>query len=83
MDNKKIMVLTENGKQLEVLVTSMKADAIWVLIGDFKCKLLPTRNGMAYAGSVMGREIIYERSVKQVQADLAGEKREMLNYRIR
>jgi DUF2075 family protein len=36
-----------------------------------KCTLTPTRNGLAYAGSVMGREIIYERSRAQVEADLA------------
>ena len=30
----------------------------------------PTRNGLAYAGSIMGREIIYERSRDQVQADI-------------
>jgi DUF2075 family protein len=32
--------------------------------------LTPTRNGLAYAGSVMGREIVYERSREQVQADI-------------
>jgi hypothetical protein len=32
--------------------------------------LLPTRNGLAYAGSVMGREIVYERSRGQVKADI-------------
>jgi DUF2075 family protein len=32
--------------------------------------LTPTRNGLAYAGSVMGREIVYERSRAQVQADI-------------
>jgi hypothetical protein len=35
-----------------------------------KCDLTLTRNGLAYAGSVMGREIVYERSRAQVQADL-------------
>jgi len=36
-----------------------------------KCKLIPTRNSLAYAGSVTGREIVYERSVQQVRADIA------------
>ena len=36
-----------------------------------KCELTPTRNGMAYAGTVMGREIVYERSREQVEADIA------------
>jgi hypothetical protein len=35
-----------------------------------KCELSPTRNGLAYAGSIAGREIVYERSRAQVQADL-------------
>jgi hypothetical protein len=35
-----------------------------------KCQLTPTRNGLAYAGKVMGREIVYERSREQVQADI-------------
>jgi len=39
-------------------------------IHSVKCELVPTRNGLAYAGSVMGREIVYERSRAQVQADL-------------
>jgi hypothetical protein len=52
----------------------MRADRIQVVLGEgihsVKCDLTPTRNGLAYAGSVMGREIIYERSRDQVQADL-------------
>ena len=43
-----------------------------------KCQLTPTRNGNAYAGSVVGREIVYERSRAQVQADL-----DILNPRMR
>jgi DUF2075 family protein len=35
-----------------------------------KCELTPTRSGQAYVGSVMGREIVYEHSRTQVQADL-------------
>jgi hypothetical protein len=35
-----------------------------------KCSLSPTRNALAYSGSVMGRELVYERSREQVQADL-------------
>jgi hypothetical protein len=45
-----------------------------VVIGEgvhsVRCTLVPTRNGMAYAGSVMGREIVYERSRDQVKADI-------------
>lgn len=71
----RIKVQTESGQTLEVVVTSFKADAIWVLIGEgphsSKCKLEPTRNGLAYAGSIMGREIIYQRSVKEVREEIA------------
>jgi len=57
-----------------VVVFSKRADVIEVVIGEgihnMKCALTPTRNGLAYAGSVMGREIVYERSREQVQADI-------------
>jgi hypothetical protein len=39
-------------------------------VHSVKCELTPTRNGMAYSGSIMGREIVYERSPEQVQADI-------------
>jgi len=71
----RIKVVTESGQTLEVMVTSFNADAIWVLLGEgphsSKCKLEPTRNGLAYAGSIMGREIIYQRSVKEVREEIA------------
>ncbi len=71
----KIKIETEAGQVLEVLVTSISADAIWILIGEgahsSKCKLVPTRNGLAYSGSVIGREIIYKRSVQDVRKELA------------
>ena len=51
-----------------------EAERITVVLGEgvhsVKCDLQPTRNGLAYAGSVMGREIVYERSREQVQADI-------------
>jgi hypothetical protein len=65
---------TESGQTLEVVVFDKRADRIQVVIGEgihnVKCDLTPTRNGLAYAGTVMGREIVYERSSKQVQADI-------------
>jgi hypothetical protein len=87
MDTEKIKVDTETGQTLEVEVTGKKADAIWVMLGEgvhsVKCKLIPTRNGLAYAGSVMGRELIYKRSVKQVREDIARRDQEMLQFRSR
>jgi hypothetical protein len=75
MADEKIKVRMESGQELTVVVTGKGADGIWIVLGEgvhnIKCKLTPTRNGLAYAGSVMGREVIFERSVKQVQADLA------------
>jgi hypothetical protein len=66
--------VTETRQTLEVVVFSKRADVIEVVIGEgvhnMKCALTPTRNGLAYAGSVMGREIVYERSREQVQADI-------------
>jgi hypothetical protein len=80
MDNEKIKVQTENDQTLEVVVSSKKADAIWIILGEgphnVKCKLVPTRNSLAYVGTMMGREILYERSVKDVMADIAKHNRE-------
>ena len=68
------VVVTESGQALDVVVYSKRPDRIEVVLGEgvhnVKCELTPTRNGRAYAGSVMGREIVYERSREQVQADI-------------
>lgn len=75
MINEKIKVkVTESGQTMDVVVFKKQAGGIQVVIGEgihnVKCDLTPTRNGQAYVGSVMGREIVYERSREQVQADL-------------
>ena len=74
MENEKIKLKTESGQTLEVVVLNKRADHIEVVLGQgehsVKCTLSPTRNALAYAGSVMGREIVYERSREQVQADI-------------
>ncbi len=75
MTNEKITVRhTETGRTSEVVVFSKRAEAIEVVVGEgmhsMKCVLTPTRNGLAYAGSIMGREIVYERSRDKVKADL-------------
>jgi hypothetical protein len=75
MYTEKITVrVTETKQTLEVVVFNKRADVIEVVIGEginnVKASLTPTRNGLAYAGSVMGREIVYERSREQVQADI-------------
>jgi len=66
--------VTESGQLIDVVVLSKQPDRIQVVLGEgihnVKCELTPTRNGRAYAGSVMGRELVYERSREQVQADI-------------
>lgn len=75
MHTEKITVrITQTGQTMEVVVYDKRADHIQVVLGEgihsVKCELTPTRNGQAYAGSVAGREIVYERSRTLVQADL-------------
>ena len=75
MHDEKITVrVTATGQTLDVVVFSKRPEAIEVVIGEgvhsVRCTLLPTRNGLAYAGNAMGREIVYERSQQQVRADI-------------
>ena len=60
---------------LDVVVFSKRLDSITVVIGEgvhsVRVDLAPTRNGTAYAGRALGREIVYERSREDVKADLA------------
>ena len=75
MNNEKIDVrITESGQTLSVVVLSKRAHKIQVVLGQgvhsVQCDLTPTRSGQAYAGSVLGREIVYDRSREQVQADI-------------
>ena len=75
MDPERIKVrVTETGQTLEVVVYSKRADRIEIVLGEgihnVKCELVPTRMGLSYAGSIKGRELVYERSRAQVQADI-------------
>ena len=75
MVDEKIKVrVTDTGQILEVVVLNKRAERIQIVLGagihSVKCDLSPTRNGRGYAGSAMGRELIYERSREQVQADI-------------
>ena len=74
MINETIKVRTESGQTIEVVVLSKRAHRIEVVIGEgihnVRCELTPTRNQLAYAGTVKGREIVYERTPTQVQADI-------------
>jgi hypothetical protein len=75
VNDEKIKVrVTESGQVVEVVVLSKRPERIEVVIGEgvhnVRCTLTPTRNGLAYAGNARGREIVYERSRAQVQAEL-------------
>jgi hypothetical protein len=83
LTDEKIKVrVTATGQALEVVVFSKRPEVITVVLGEgvhsVRCSLTPTRNGFAYAGSALGREIVYERSQAQVRADI-----ERLNPRVR
>jgi hypothetical protein len=75
MSTEKIRVkVTETGQMLDVVVLSKRASGIQIVLGEgvhnVKCDLSPTRNGQGYAGTIAGREIVYERTREQVTADL-------------
>ena len=75
MNHDKITVrATQSGQTMDVVVLSKHAHRIEVVLGEgihsVRCELVPTRNELAYSGSVMGREIVYERSRAQVAADI-------------
>jgi hypothetical protein len=72
MESDKIKLKTETGQTIEVVVLSKHADRIDVVLGEsVRCSLTPTRNGLAYVGSVRGREVTYERSRADVEAEIA------------
>ena len=76
MNDEKLLVrVTSTGQTLEVVVLDKRLDVIQVVLGEgvhnVRCDLTPTRNGLAYVGNAMGREIVYERSREEVKADLA------------
>ena len=74
METEKIKVRTENDQNIDVVVLSKRVTVIQVVVGEgvhsVQCELTPNRTGLAYVGSVMGREIVYERSRTQVQEDI-------------
>jgi hypothetical protein len=76
MNDEKIQVrVTSSGQKLDVVVLDKRLDRIQIVLGEgvhnVRCDLMPTRNGSAYVGNAMGREIVYERSREDVKADLA------------
>jgi hypothetical protein len=75
MNDEKITVrATETGQTLDVVVLTKRREFIEIVVGEgvhsVRCKLSPNRAGTAYVGSVMGREIVYERTRDQVAVDI-------------
>ena len=75
MNDERITVrVTTTGQTLDVVVLNKRVDVIEIVLGEgvhsVRCRLTPSRNGMAYVGNAMGREIVYERARSQVAADL-------------
>lgn len=75
MNDEKITVrVTSSGQTLDVVVLEKRLNVIQVVLGEgvhnVRCDLMPNRNGSAYVGNAMGREIVYERSREDVKADL-------------
>ena len=88
MSEQKIQIrVTEPDMLMVVSVFSKSPDKIEVVLGEgihsVKCELLPTANGVAYAGSAMGREIVYERSREQVAEDVEEENHDYRDSRRR
>lgn len=75
MQNETITVTnTESGQSMEVVVLKKQVSLISIVIGEgvhsVQCDLTPTKYGKTYAGSVLGREMIYHHSQEEVQAEL-------------
>ncbi|NOX27219.1 MAG: hypothetical protein GXP21_03310 [Gammaproteobacteria bacterium] len=75
MEDEKISVVaTDSELTMEVVVLSKTIHAIKVLVGEgthsVTCDLIPTSSGRAYAGSVMGRELVYAKTRDEMQAEL-------------
>src|SRR5678815_538438 len=71
-----ITLRTRGSDQLiDVRVLSKRADRIQIMLQEGPhsvfCELKPIADGSGYAGTSLGREIVYERSRKDVEADIA------------
>ncbi len=88
MSDEKITVrATATGQTLDVVVLHKRLEAIEVVLGEgvhsVRCQLSPNRQRTAYVGSVMGREIVYERSCNQVKADIDRANSALFNFKRR
>ena len=88
MSDQKIDIrVTETDQVMPVTVFSKRPDRIEVVLGEgahsVKCELTVNTNANAYVGSAMGREIVYERSREEVEADIALENHDYRDSRRR
>ena len=72
MNNEKIKVRnTDSGQLIEVVVFSKRAEAIEVVLGRaYNVNARSPRRATAWPARSWEREIVYERSREQVQADI-------------
>jgi hypothetical protein len=71
-----ITLHTKSGDQtFDALVLSKRADRIQIMLHEGAhsafCELKPTADALAYVGTSLGREIFYEHSRAEVEADIA------------
>ena len=71
-----IALRTKDGYHaIDAQVLSKQADRIHIMLNEGAhsvfCELKPTPDALAYVGTSLGREVIYERSRAQVEADVA------------
>ena len=71
-----IKLRAKGGDQpMEVLVLSKRPDRIQIMLHEGAhsvfCELKPTPDARAYVGTSLGRDIVYERSRADVEADIA------------
>ena len=86
-DDRITIRVTETGMTMDVTVFRKRKDCIEVVLGEgihsVKCELTPTVNSLGYAGSALGREIVYERTPEQVAQDIAVENHDYRDSRRR
>lgn len=82
MDRQITVRNTEDGTEHKFVVLSMSPRSIRIVVGEGKhsmiCTLTPNRMNTAFAGSIAGRELVYERSPDAVKREL-----EQLNPRVK
>jgi len=77
MDNNQTIevVVTDTGRKMDLVILDYSPKRIRVVVGEgihnTPVTLTPTKSGYSFAGNVMGRELIYMKSVKDVEEEIA------------